>query len=861
MTKLWRRITYLFRRNRLEAELAEEMEFHREQTARELGGDRAAASRALGNTTLAREDARGVWIVPWIESFWQDLSYAFRNMRRQKGFTMLALTTLALAIGLNTSLFTTFNAIALRPWPVKDPAAVVEVLRKIPQGPNPGIGGFGIAEYRYLAERSRAFAGLIVRREGERVRTGEQPFSLTYVSGNYFSVLGVAMERGRGFVPEEDRAGAPQAVVVLAYTTWQNRFGGDPAILGTTLRLDDVPFTVVGVTAREFTGTNPQKNDFWAPFPARLLLRPHDPTVMAFLTRQDYCCSPVAGRLAPGYTRAQAAAEIELLLKQFPGNGQEPNSTILLSGTAWVDPPNSKFGQVAPIIGLLFLAITMVLLLACANVGNLLLARAAARRTEIAVRLALGGSRLRLFRQLLVESMALAGCAALIGLAIAWFLPSYLVARLAPEFSVHLVPDWRVAAYTAALAIVACMAFGLAPALHGTRGEIAGAMKTGSSLASPLRLRGVLLAAQVAISVILLAGAGMMVRGLERAQRQNPAFAIDNVTVISLELPANAYGGKRTQAFARQLQIDLETSAGLPLVGVTKDAPLANSRSWTSMRRNGEPAGRDRMVAFHEVTAGYFDVLGIPVVEGRNFVSDDFARHVVILNQTAAKASWPGQSAVGQIIQSNGAAWEIVGVAKDAYTTDLNTVPPAMYWPMTGRFDIPQVLVRGGPAAVEQVAAVVTRLDPKARIHAAPLQENFRALLQPARYGAALAGALGMLALALASIGMSGVFAYVVRQRTREIGVRMALGASQWQVVRLVLASNLRALFWGMGIGLAGAAALSRVLIHQVSQITAADPVAYAGVFLLLALAAVAAGAFPARRAARVDPVRALRWE
>jgi ABC-type antimicrobial peptide transport system permease subunit len=279
------------------------------------------------------------------------------------------------------------------------------------------------------------------------------------------------------------------------------------------------------------------------------------------------------------------------------------------------------------------------------------------------------------------------------------------------------------------------------------------------------------------------------------------------------------------------------------------------------MRRTGEPRTRDRMVAFHEVTGGYFDVLGIPVVQGRNFVREDFGRKVVLLNQTAAKSCWPGESAVGQTILSNGDVWEVVGVVKDAYTTDLNTIPPTMYWPMSGRFDIPQVLVRGRPEAIERVAAVAARIDPKARIQAVPLSENFRALLQPARYGAAIAGLLGMLALTLASIGMSGVFAYVVRQRTREIGVRMALGASQWQVVRLVLASNLRALALGLAIGLAGAAAVSRVLVHQVSQITALDPVAYAGVFLLLAVAAAAAGAVPARRAARVDPFRALRWE
>jgi ABC-type antimicrobial peptide transport system permease subunit len=288
---------------------------------------------------------------------------------------------------------------------------------------------------------------------------------------------------------------------------------------------------------------------------------------------------------------------------------------------------------------------------------------------------------------------------------------------------------------------------------------------------------------------------------------------------------------------------------------------MANSRSWTSLRLPDEPKQRNRMVSFHEVSAGYFDVLGIPIVEGRNFTREDFGRRVVILNQTAAKSLWPGAAAVGKMITSNSEQWEVVGVTKDVYTTDFNAIPPTMYWPMSGRFDIPQVLVRGGAAAVSQVAAIVTHIDPKARVRAIPLSENFRAQLEPARYGAALAGGLGLLALTLASIGMSGVFAYVVRQRTREIGVRMALGASQTQVVKLVLTSNLRALAVGLGIGLAGAVGVSRLLIHQINQVSTLDPVAYGGVFVLLSLAAVAAGAMPARRAAHVDPVRALRWE
>jgi hypothetical protein len=292
----------------MDAELAEEMEFHRAM----LAGD-GRASAAMGNTTLARDDARAVWIWPWIESLWQDAVHAVRTMRREPGFTLTALLALGCAIGLNTSLFTIFNAIALRPWPVHDPARVVTVHRFVREGGE----DFGIAEYRYLAQHSRAFSGLIAIRNGERVRLDDRLRQLTYVSGNYFRVLGVEMERGRGFLEQEDVTGTPDAVAVISHDLWQNRFGGDPQIVGRSVRLDDIPFTVVGVTLADFTGTNPLRNDIWTPLPARKLLRPNDPAVEAWLTSSAVCCTPMAGRLAAGVTRSQAQAELAILVDQF----------------------------------------------------------------------------------------------------------------------------------------------------------------------------------------------------------------------------------------------------------------------------------------------------------------------------------------------------------------------------------------------------------------------------------------------------------------------------------------------------------------------------------------------------------------
>jgi macrolide transport system ATP-binding/permease protein len=605
MGKLSRRLLYWFRSRQLDAELAEEMEFHCALAARESGGDEGASRRAMGNLTLARERARGVWIWPWLESFWQDLAYGFRNMQRQPGFTAVALLALGCAIGINTSLFTAFNAVALRPWPVKDPGSVVNINQVLMDGPRKGAtGGFSLAAHRYLAGHSRALSGVIAMGNGEKAKLGDRKLELTYVSGNYFRVLGVGMARGRGFLEEEDRAGAPLAVAVISHPLWQSQFGGDPEIIGRRIRLDEIPFTVVGVTPVDFTGTSPARNDVWIPFPAKLLLRPHDPQVMRFLTSPDYCCTPLAGRLAQGFTRAQAQAEVRLLLDGFQPPVEHGEWSIVLTGTALLEGPrDDKTKPAVTIVSLLFLAVTLVLLLACANVGNLLLARAAARRQEIAVRLSLGGSRARLIRQLLVESMALALSAAAIGFLAAWFLPGFIASRLVDDHSFRLLPDGRVLAYTLALAVTACLAFGLAPALHGTRGNIVGALKNEMRLTGVrLSLRGFLLAAQVAISVVLLSGAGLLVRGLQRAQAQDPGFQIQNVTVMSLDLPASKYSGAQTKAFAAQLSAELRLLEGLPPVALSMDAPLARSTTSTSVQRPGETAKRGTVVLFHEIT-------------------------------------------------------------------------------------------------------------------------------------------------------------------------------------------------------------------------------------------------------------------
>jgi predicted permease len=858
MIRLLRRIRYWLQRDRMDAELAEEMEFHRAML-----GDGWDERTAMGNTTLARENARGVWIWPWLESLWQDAAYAIRTMRRQPGFTITALLALGSAIGINTSLFTVFNAFALRSWTVRDPAHVVAVYGLRREGP----GGLGIAQYRYLQRHSKAFTGLIAMRNGEGVKLDDRPEQLTFVSGNYFRALGIDMERGRGFLDEEDRTGAPQAVVVISHNLWQDEFGGDPRIVGRSIRLDDIPFTVVGVTPSDFTGTNPLRNGIWTPLPARELLRPDDSSVGAWLTSPRFCCTAVAGRLGPGVTRAQAQAELAVLLDQFQTenrmDGRAPG--VFLTGTSWMDSPRKK-RQVLPMILILFLAVTLVLLLACANVGNLLLARAAARRQEIAVRLSLGGCRPRIIRQLLVESMLLAFAAAGIGLAMAVVVPSAILQHVGEDQIFHVAPDLNVLAYTAAVAILSCLAFGLAPALHGTRGGISGALKAGADPeAAPrarLPLRNVLLSVQVAISVILLANAGMLVRGMQRAQRLDPGFDVQNVTVLSIDLPASQYTGPRTKALTRDLLSQLDRARDLPICGLALNPPLSNATYSTSFQVIERKDSPMLHIFSNEVSGSYFDALRMRVLAGRNFAPEDMGRDVVMINEAAAQRWWPGEHPVGTSILSNGKVREIVGVVSDTYFNDLSSIEAVIYFPIAGGSGAPSVIVHDrGIVSVDRITAIVKQIEPRAHVRAEPLAASFRRKLQPSIYGAEFAGCLGLLALAIASVGMCGVFAYGVGQRTREIGIRIALGAKSSQIVGLVLGSSFGAFGCGLAAGIAGATGTSALLAHVLPGIDPLDPLAYCNVVLLLSAAVALASGVPARRATQVDPVRALRWE
>ena len=876
MATLLRRLRHLFNRERYERELAEEIETHRamlkERLLPSVGQDPPASRRVMGNITLAREDARSVWVWSWLDSTWQDVRYAVRNLGREPGFALLALATLGIGIGVNTSLLTVFSALFLRPWPVPDPSTLFEVTVDYGSA-NSRNEEFSFPEYLHLREHARSVSGLIAsacadNREPEcRFTLDDERVSTLLVSRNYFDVLGIAMEQGPGLAGPEARQ---DAIAVISYALWEQRFAADRAIIGKTVHINSAPFTVLGVAPRDFGGTSFARKDVWIPLGARDLAQPHAQTPLE--TR-------LAARLGPDVARQQAASELDALHRRYRAEVERPNlntdrsaphGRIVLAGTSFNPNPGKTRGGYA-LFGLLGLGTFLVLVLACANVGNLLLARSAARSHELAVRMSLGAGHSRLLRQLLTESLVIAGAAALAGGSLAFVIPRYFVNWIyvqfgafgAPAFSA--APDGRVLVWTAALVIVTCVTFGLAPSLYVVRRSVATVLKREGPIGGTrLRLRSVLLTVQVVVSVVLLAGAALLVRSARHAATFDFGFTTDNIIVLSLDPPPSYDSGQRALLSGRVMEAfaDLLPTESL---AVATTAPFGAGPARVTYRVSGQPT-EQHAAALH-ATAGYFELLGISLTAGRVFDDSAESHGTIVINERLARTAWPGESPLGRSITVGGTSLAIIGVVEDADTEGRilrgRQVPPAIYRPVDrtsfadGR--VPQVIARATAAA--NLAARLKSLDLRVAVLTQPLSDSLDRQLAPHRMGAIVAGVLSIVALTFASIGVFGVCAYIVHQRTREIGVRMALGAQRGQVVRFILRSSSPALLIGLALGFIGAILASKVIASSLIGISPFDPFAYLAVMAALACAAVFAVLVPASRATRVDPVKALKCE
>jgi len=871
MRELLRRVWYVIRQRQFERDLAEEIEFHRAMAQRDLEqhgvGTVTAdsmARRMLGNTTLAREDSRGVWIWPWLESIWQDAAYAMRNLRRQPGFTAVVVLVLATVIGLHTTLVSIVAGVVLRPWPgIRDADGVLEIYLIEPTG---RAAPFSLAAYRTLAEQVTSLAGVAASMADDvRIGTGENVRSTAslLVSGNFFDLLRISVAPGRGFAPDEDRFTAPQPVVVLAWDFWQSHFGGDPAIVGRTVRINDVPFTIIGVANREFGAAEPAYGkQLFLPLASRTLLRPTEVPAP--------CCVDVTGRLAPSATRQQARAEVDTLSRDLVLPGDTKPRGARLTGTEFIARPG-RTDSVGPLAALSAVSAGLILvwLIACANIGNLLLARAAGRVQEIGIRLSLGASRRRIVRQLLTEGFVLALAGSAIGVGVAYELPFailHFLSETTTAFPFRVAVDGVVLGYAVLLAGLSAAAFGLAPSLLATRSDVAAVLNERQGPpAARLALRGLLLGVQVALSVVLLVTAGLLVRGAEQAGAFDPGFAVNDVSAVSFDLPPGTYDEAQKRAFFGDLT---EALYGMPqgaidAFGFATWEPTFIRRGYVSpIRLPDEAPAQARMISYVDVSPHYLNVLKIPIVAGRNFDTSD-PSSVVVINEAMARQYWPAGNPIGKtFLLGRSDIRQVVGVMRDAHTHSMGTVRPIFYAPLRFGRVVPKLLVRtSGAAPSAALKRIVSSLDPRVRIQITPLSAQLEARIEESKWGPRLAAVLGGFALVLSTVGMFGVFAYAVRQRTREIGIRMALGAQPSTVVRLILGGHSRAVVAGLVVGFFGAIAASIVMRSGLHGLSPFDPISYLGVAVLLAAAGLAASYVPARRAVRVDPVVALRYE
>jgi macrolide transport system ATP-binding/permease protein len=813
-----------------------------------------------------------------------DLRFACRQVLRSPGFALAIVLTLALCIGANTAIFSIFDAWVLRAIPARDPGRVIDVYRAT-SGDLYGV--FSYPEYTSFRDRNTALAGLAAFTGGQVTLTGSGAAASTgdagvalqalLVSGNYFSMLGIGAERGRMFSPEEDRTPNAHPVVVLSHDLWQRRFGEDPNILGTQLSLNGVRYTVVGIAPETFGGTTPDAPDLWVPLmmagnvrPGANVLEDHDERSLRLI-----------GRLAPNVTRDQAQAQLSVLARNIAAAGDSASRTVSVTITPGqlLDP--GERGNALPVAGLLLAAVALVLLIACANIANVLLARAADRQREIGIRLSLGASRGRLVRQLMTETMVLALAGGAAGSVLALWLADVMVAALHPPGShrlaidVHL--DSHVLGYTLLLSVVTGIACGLAPALRSSKQNLASAVKDEwnafGQRVSRSRLRGALVVTQVAVSLVLLVGAGLLVRALQKAQDVAPGFDVADVQVISADLELHAYDSARAKAFQRDLATHFEAMPGVKRVALARNEPLGSSFFATGFAPQGlQPAaaGPPDIIDFNIVSPGYFDVLGIPIVRGRTFTDQDITTRarVAIVSEALARRYWPGENPIGKRFNGGGtsAYREVIGVAKDARNVHLWTnTEPYIYVPLPadGAPDL-QFFVRteGNPAAfMATVPATVRGIDSHIQVTTHPLAANLALWIWPSQIGALLSGALGLLALLLASAGIYAVVTNAVTQRTREIGIRLALGARHTGVLALLLRDGMRLVTTGVAIGLVVAAASSSILSRFLYGLSAFDVVAFAGVSILLSAVAFLACWIPARRVTRVDPAVALRYQ
>ena len=910
-------IKQLLSRRRLYSDLSQEIREHVEERIDELvasgmSRDEAtyAARREFGNATLIEERGREVWQWPSLESFFADIRYALRMLRKNPGFTVVAVITLALGIGANTAIFSVVNAVVLRPLPYAHSDRLVWIAESIPALKSEAATGGDYVDWKdqnhtldRIAAYDATYRGSLSEGAGG---AGSADFNLTgsgtparvhsaFISASFFATLGVEPQLGRAFTENEDQPSGPH-VVVLMHSFWQQYFGSDAQALGQTVNLDAARYTVIGVMPPSFRFPGDSGAQILLP----LALNPASER-LRIAQRQVR----IIGRLKPGVSLAAARADLDEIRRRAQpsggpvraeeGGGRGRRRAMPALGPGG-PPPASELkvvplaehlaGSLRPAMLTLLGAVGLVLLIACANVANLMLTRASSRTREVAVRSVLGAGRWRLVRQLLVESVTLAVAGGMAGLLLAaWGVD--VIARLIPAGAgggilAVAAPkvDGTVLLFALAASIFTGILFGLAPAVAVTRSDLAEGLKEGAQAVSPGGrrgwLRGALAVSELSLALVLLIGAGLLIKSFYRVLQVNPGFAPERVLTMDLSLTDTRYPAPQQKSeFFSQVLGRVESLPGVRSAALADSLPLSPYQAFLMMSPNrllpraARSSSTMVMVSRLTVSPGYFYTLGIPVLQGRTFTDhdDEQAPKVAVVNEAVARRFWPTEDPIGKQLPLFRDSVTVVGVVGNTRHEGLSQETEAEFYVpyLQSPGNSMQLAVRTAAepdSIVSAVRAQVRDVDPDQPLyHVATLQQVLSESLAPRRFDMLLLGIFAGIALALATVGIYGVMAFSVTQRTHEIGIRMALGAERRNVLRLVVRQGLRLTLFGVVLGVAGAWALTSFLSTFLFGVAARDPATFVLVSLALVAVSILACYIPARRATRVDPMVALRYE
>jgi macrolide transport system ATP-binding/permease protein len=819
----------------------------------------------------------------------QDIKYAIRAAVRNPAFMLVVVGSLALGIGANTTIFTVVNAVFLRPVPVAHPETLVQAFTTDAKNSGTFLGSqlpTSWHNYKDYRDQIKSFDGLAAFSfSNMNLGSGAEPEQIfgQLVTGNFFDVLGVRAQAGRTFLPDEDKKDGAAPVVVLSDGLWKRRFGGDRSILNQQILLNGTQFTVVGVAPEGFRGlVTLGAADCYVP------VAMHDVILTGFSKQffdtRRFLNWFIVGRLKPGVTQRQAEAEMQILARHleqaFPNDNEKRGIALQSLNDSTV--PAAARGGLAASGGMLLAATGLVLLIACGNIASLLLARAQARRKEIAIRLSLGAPRWRLIRQLLTESTFLAVLGGLLGILVAYwgrdilwsFRPPFLNAN-----ALDLSLDPQVLIFTMLLAVITGVLFGLVPAIQASRADLVSAIKNQTEAPGRvnkwMNLRSALVVAQVALSLVALIGAGLFVRSLQSAQKIDPGFSTRDLAVMGVNLDAQGYTKERGWSFFRQ---SLERVRGLPGVQAATWAEAVPLTFGGGFRRSVFPEGQEEqpgqrgiLVTVSGVWTGYLQTMGIPLLQGRDFTDADRdnAQLIVIVNETMAHRFWKGDTAIGKRFKFYGdnRYWQVVGVARDGKYNAIGEDPqPYLYYPAqqtyAGAMSLAVRTNGDSRAVLASMQREVRDMDRTLPIlNPQTMTEIIDISLWAPRMEAMLLGLFGALALVLATVGIYGVMSYSVTRRTREIGIRVALGAKTGDVLSMVLREGMMLTLAGMAAGIAGALAVTHLISKLLYGVSPTDVPTFASISLLLAVVALAANYIPARRATQVDPLVTLKYE